>query len=147
MTKLKCSVRAKFESKIAGRRNYSDRWIVEVDSVHTSNIKDHAKTDQHQHVMILLKKEQAVSRGQGPSTNAPIVRVLHQLPDTAMTRLHVKFDIDHFVATEKLAFSNYPALCELEAHHGANVGSEYNNEHAAKTFCHYIAESRREDLA
>ena len=33
------------------------------------------------------------------------------------------------------------------AHHGIDVGSEYNNEHAAKTFCHYIAESKREDLA
>ena len=96
--------------------------------------------------MILLKKEQAVSRVQGPSTYAPIARVLHQLSDTAMARLCVKFDIAHFVATEQLAFSKYPALCDLEAHHRVNVGSEYNNEHAAKTVCLYIAEFRKEDL-
>ena len=57
----------------------------------------------------------------------------------------VKFDLANFIAT---AFrSKYPALCKLEAHHGVNVGIEYNNEHAAKTFCHYIAETRRQDLA
>ena len=28
-----------------------------------------------------------------------------------------------------------------------NVGIDYINEHAAETFCHYIAESRREELA
>ena len=87
--------------------------MVGVDSVRTSNIKNNAKTDQHQHVMILLTEEQAVSMGQGSSTYTPIARVLHRLPDTAMTRLRVKFDIAHFVATEKLAFSKYPALCEL----------------------------------
>ena len=48
---------------------------------------------------------------------------------------------------EKMAFSKYPALCELEAHHGVSVGREYTNENAAKMFCHYIAETRREDLA
>ena len=42
-----------------------------MDSIHTSNIKDDTKMNQHQHVMILLKKEQAVSRGQGPSIYAP----------------------------------------------------------------------------
>ena len=28
-----------------------------------------------------------------------------------------------------------------------NVGTEYRNEHAAKSFCHYIAETKREDLS
>ena len=147
VTKLKCGVCVKFKSKIAGRRNYSDKWIVGADCVHTSNIKDHAKTDQHQHAMTLLKKERAVSKGQGPLSYARIAQVLHELPEDAMAKLRVKFDLAHFIATEKIAFSKYPALCELEAHHGVNVGSDYNNEHAAKTFCHYIAETRREDLA
>ena len=59
----------------------------------------------------------------------------------------MKFDLAHFIATEKIAFSKYPALCKLEAHHGVNVGTKYNNEHTAKTFCHYTAETRRQDLA
>ena len=36
--KLKCSVCTKFQVKILSRRNYSDRWIVGVDSVRTSNM-------------------------------------------------------------------------------------------------------------
>ncbi len=36
--------------------------------------------------------------------------------------LRIKFDIVHFIATQQLAFTNYPALCELEKKHGVNVG-------------------------
>ena len=42
VAKLKCKVCVKFESKIAGRRNYSNKWNVRADSVRTSNIKEHA---------------------------------------------------------------------------------------------------------
>ena len=47
VAKLKCKVCVKFESKIAGRRNYSNKWIIGADSVRTSNIKEHTRTDQH----------------------------------------------------------------------------------------------------
>ncbi len=146
-TKLKCKMCIKFKNKICGRRNYSDKWVVGADSVRTSNIKDHARTDQHQHAMTLLAKEHAEAKGQGPASYAPIVRAVHELPEDELAKLRVKSDIAHFIATEKLAFSKYPVLCELEAHHGVNVGSDYVYENAAKTFCHYIAESRREELA
>ena len=79
-----------------------------------------------------------------PSAYAPIARLLSVISDDTMAKLRVKFDLAHFVATEKIAFSKYPALCKLEAHHGVNVGIEYNNEHAAKD---YIAETRRQNLA
>ena len=61
--------------------------------------------------------------------------------------LRVKFDIAHFVVTQRLAFTNYPALCQLESKHGVEVDTTYHNENAGKTFCktfcHFIAESRR----
>ena len=57
VSKLKCGVCVKFQSVIERRRNYYDKWITGVDSVRTSNIRDHAKTDQHKHAMMLLKKE------------------------------------------------------------------------------------------
>ena len=44
VAKLKFKVCVKFES------NYSNKWIVGADSVRTSNIKEHARTDQHAHV-------------------------------------------------------------------------------------------------
>ena len=63
VSKLRCSTCAKFKVKIASRRNFSDRWIVGADSVRTSNIRDHARADQHTHAMNLLKKEQAEASG------------------------------------------------------------------------------------
>ena len=91
VAKLKCKVCVKFESKIAGRRNYSNKWIVGADSVCTSNIKEHAHTDQHAHAMFLLKKEQSASAGLGPSSYAPIAKALSMLPDDSKAKLRVKF--------------------------------------------------------
>ncbi|KAL5487067.1 hypothetical protein EMCRGX_G019626 [Ephydatia muelleri] len=146
VTALKCSTCATFEKNITGRRNFSDKWIIGAESVRVSNIKDHAGTDQHKHAMILLTKQQAQARGEGPSTYAPIAKALHEIPDDGMAKLRVKFDIAHFIAVEKLSFSKYPALCELETRQGVKVGTEYTNVKAAKEFCHYIAESRMEEL-
>ena len=53
VSKLRCSMCAKFKAKIGSRRNFSDRWIVGADSVRTSNIRDHARADQHTHAMNL----------------------------------------------------------------------------------------------
>ena len=38
-------------------------------------------------------------------------------------------------------------MCELQEKLGTNVGTAYRNQNAAKTFCHFIAESKREQLA
>ncbi len=53
--------------------------------------------------------------------------------------LKIKFDIAYFVATQRLAFIKYPALCDLESKHRVNLGTSYRNENAGKTFCHFIA--------
>ena len=52
---LKCSVCAKFRIQIMCRRNFSDYWITGASSIRTSNIRDHAKSDQHLHAMSLLQ--------------------------------------------------------------------------------------------
>lgn len=146
VVKLLCKACVRFQSKIEGRRNYSDKWISGADSVRNSNIKDHSGSDQHTHAMMLLRKEQAASRGLDTSSYAPIARALHELPESARSILRVKFDIAHVIATRKVAFTNYPVICELEKKHGVNVGTAYLNQNAGKTFCHFIAESRRENL-
>ena len=46
-----------------------------------------------------------------------------------------------------MSYLKYPQICELERHHGVNLGTSYINEAAGKTFIHYIAESRRCELA
>ena len=133
VTKLKCKVCVKFQSKIVGRRNYSNKWIVGADSIRTNSIRDHTRTDQHTHAILLLKKEQSTSTGLGPQSYAQIAASLSALSDDTKAMLQVKFDIAHFVATEKLAFSKYPKICVLEAHHGVDVGTAYTNEVAVTT--------------
>ena len=45
-----------------------------------------------------------------------------------------------------MSFSKYSKLCELEAKHGVAIGTAYTNNIAERTFCHYVAESKRQDL-
>lgn len=47
VTKLQCSVYTKFRARITSKRNFSEKWLLGAESVHTSNIRDHAKADQH----------------------------------------------------------------------------------------------------
>ena len=146
MTKLRCAVCTKFKASIASRRNFSEKWLLGADSVHTSNIRDHAKADQHTHAMNLLKREHARESGSDPSSYAPIARALHKISDSEKDQLRHKFDIAYLTAIEKISFRKYPQLCELEARHGVTIGSTYTNEIAGKTFTHYIAESHRQQL-
>ena len=97
---LMSKVCIQFQSKIAGRRNYSDKWILGALSVRTSNIRDHAKSDQHAHAMMLLKQSQARSKGLDTSTYAPIAMALQQMSESDKKSLRVKFNIAHFVATQ-----------------------------------------------
>ena len=46
VTKLQCRVCAKFKTRIATRRNVNERWFRGAESVHTSNICNHAQADQ-----------------------------------------------------------------------------------------------------
>ena len=67
VVKLKCMVCVQFQSKIEGR-NYSDMWVSVANSICTSNIKDHSRSEQHAHAMMLPKR----SLGQDPCLYAPI---------------------------------------------------------------------------
>ena len=108
----------------------------------TSNIRDHARSDQHIHAMSIHCK---VAYGSSVSSELTIVSMLQEIPEDT-SKLRKKFEIAYFVATQKLAYSKYPAICELEKCHGVNIGSTYFNSNAYKTFCKFIAESKRLDL-
>ena len=144
--KLKCKVCAQFAERIRGRRNFSEKWILGADSVRMSNLRDHARNDQHAHAMSLLNKQCAESLGLGLASYAPIAKALNTLSEDERERLKVKFDIAYFVATEKLPYTKYPKICELEARHGVKIGTSYRHENAGKDFMHYIAEAKRQDL-
>ena len=134
MKRLKCSVCTRFRSRIMHRRNFSDRWIVGADSVRTSNIRDHAHSEQHDHAMSLLKQESAKAEGKSCYSYAPIAMALSTLPDGEKERLWKKFDIAYLVAREKLSFRKYPAICELEAKHGVDLGTNYRTQTEVRSY-------------
>ena len=55
----------------------------------------------------------------------------------------MKFDISFVIAKEHLSFSKYPAVHDLEAKHGVDLGTSYKNRDSARNFVHYIAESQK----
>ena len=57
-----------------------------------------------------------------------------------------KFDMCYLMAKEGIAFEKFPALYELEARHGVDLGAAYRTAPSAKLFTHYIAESQRQQF-
>ena len=113
--KLKCKVYLKYNSRIQSMRNYSDKWIVGADSVRTSNVRDHARSDQHQHAMSLHCKESGSTAKAGEaSSSANVCTMLQRLSEGSRDRLRKQFDIAYFVANHRLAFSKYTAICNLD---------------------------------
>ena len=147
VTKLKCRICFEYNASLVGGRNYSDKWVHGADSVKTTNIRDHAKSDQHVRAMNLHKKATAKASGQSPTSYAPIAKALNVMAEGEKEMLLIKFDLAYFIAIEQLAFAKYPKLCELEERHGVSVGTAYRNENACKEFVHYMAESSRQNLS
>ena len=136
----------KYRDNITGRRNFSEKWINGADSVRTTNVRDHAKSDQHVHAMNLHRRELARAKGLGPASYSSIAQALCTLTDEERKKLRCKFDIACSVAKEQLSLTKYPRLCELEPRHGVELGGAYLNYNAGKEFTHFIAEATRQKL-
>ena len=112
VSKLRCSTCAKFKVKIVSGRNFSNQWIVGADSVRTSNIRDHARADQHTHAMNLLKIEQASSTGScsfAPMAQGINLGTSFKNCQTICEKWPIKID---FVLTNGLPkFRSYFVLC------------------------------------
>ena len=119
---LRCSVCCRFKQQIESSRNFSDKWILGADSLRTSNIRDHAKTNQHELAMKLLAKEHAIAKGASTSTYAPIVQAMQRMSETEKARLRRKFDIAYLVATEKLSFKSIPLFANWKRNMDLTLG-------------------------
>ena len=108
--KLKCKVCTKYKERIISKRNFSDKWIEGADSVRTTNLVDHAKSEQHIHATKLLQKEEAQSSGVDDTMYMPIVQSLSSISEQERQKLRIKFNIAYFIATEQLAYQKYPKL-------------------------------------
>ena len=69
--RLKCIICTRYKSRIIGAEIFSDRWITGADSLRTSTIRDHAKSDQQQHAMSILCREKAAALGESSTSHAP----------------------------------------------------------------------------
>ena len=123
VTKLRCGVCAQFKERIATRRNFSEKCLLGAESVRTSNIRDHAKADQHTHAMILLRREQARRSGSGPASYAPTARALSRMSDTEKDQLRHKFDIAYL---KRFHFESIPGSASWK--HAIKLPSEAHTQ-------------------
>ena len=141
---LWCSVCRRFEERIRGVKNFSNVWITGSTNHKSSNVLDHARSEQHKAAMGRLRVEQATAAKAPVTTYAPIARSLLTIDKTVQDKVKKKFDICFVMAKENMAFRKYPALHELEVRHGVDLGESYKTKDSAKIFTHYIAESQRQ---
>lgn len=146
VTSLWCQIRKKFEHRNHGTKNFSAAWIRGTANQKLSNVTDHAKSDQHQLSMSLLRTEQAKAMNTPVASYAPIARSILTMEKPLKEKMCKKFDICYVLAKENLAFRKYPAIHELESRHDVDLGMSYTTKDSAKSFSYYIAQAQRNNF-
>ena len=101
---LWCSVCRRFEERIRGVKNFSNVWITGSTNHKSSNVLDHARSEQHKAAMGRLRVEQATAAKAPVTTYAPIARSLLTIDKTVQDKVKKKFDICFVMAKENMAF-------------------------------------------
>ena len=143
---LWCEACRKYEDGITGMKNFSKAWITGSSNQKTSNIVDHATSEQHRAAMVRVRADAARASNQPLTSYSPIARSLLVMDEAVQGRMKKKFDICYVMAKESLGFRKYPALHQLEERHGVDLGFAYKTDVSAQTFTHYIAESQRQSF-
>jgi len=109
-------------------------FIEGTENVRSSAILDHAKV-RHAH-----SSNGSKMNAPSPLEYAPVAKAfIHEKLDPAVKeRLVKKFEIAFFLAKEKLPFTKFIPLCEMEVKHGMQIGSGYKNDHACASFVNFI---------
>ena len=99
---LWCVVCRKYETRICGLKNFSRAWIDGSVNHKTSNVTDHANSEQHKSAMTCFRKDQAKCRNEPITSYSPIARsLLSSAIDPAVReRVKKKFDISFVLAKE-----------------------------------------------
>lgn len=84
---LWCSVCRDHKSRICGMTNFSEAWITGSENHRSSNLIDHANSEQHKAAMSRHRVEQAKSHNQPITTIAPIAKSLLTLGGSEKIRL------------------------------------------------------------
>ena len=131
---------------ICSVKNFSKAWIEGSTYHKTSNIVEHARSDQHKGAMIRLRQEQARKRQEPITAYTNIARRITVMDNATKERIKRKFDISFVLAKENLAFTKYPLIYKLEQRHGVDLGQAYQGRESAQIFAHYIAQSQRREF-
>lgn len=129
-----------------GLKHFSASWITGSSNHRSSNIVDHAQSEQHKAAMLKLRRDQAKSSNKSITSYSPIARSLLGMDDAVKDRMRKKFDICYVMAKERMAFRKYPALHDLESRHGVDLGTAYKTKDSARSFTHYIADTQRQNF-
>ena len=134
-------VSTRLESKDK-RTSQVHAWIQGTLNQRTSNVIDHANSNQHKAAMTYLKAELAKANNEPAASFSPSAHSLMNMDATTKERKKCKFDICYIMAKEGIMFSRYPALYDLESRHDMDIGAAYKNDISAKSFTHHITQSQ-----
>ena len=70
-------------------------------------------------------------------------KMLQKMTTEAMEEMSLLFRNVHALACHGRPFTDYTWLCSLDKAKGLHIGTIYQNNKEATTFCHYIAEAER----
>ena len=125
MAQLWCQACRNHERSITGIKNFSRSWIVGSTNQKTSNLVDHAKSEQHRAAMSRMYAESAKASKLPVTSYSPIARSLLTIDEGTQERLRKKFDICYVVAKQGLSFRKYPSIHALQERHDVNLGFSY----------------------
>ena len=123
MAQLWCQACRNHERSITGIKKFS--WIVGSTNQKTSNLVDHAKSEQHRAAMSRMQGESAKASKLPVTSYSPIALSLLTIDEGMQERLRKKFDICYVVAKQGLSFRKYPSIHALQERHDVNLCFSY----------------------
>ena len=111
---LWCSACRDYEGRICSMKNYSAAWVTGSENQRTSNVLDHATSEQHK-----VCTAQAKASNLPVISYAPIARTLMALDKSEQVKLRHKFDMCYFPAKHE----KYNPFFELKSKHKVEKGN------------------------
>ena len=84
---LWCEACRKYEDRITGMKNFSKAWITGSSNQQTSNIVDHATSEQHRAAMVQVRADAARASNQPLTSYSPITRSLLVMDEAVQGRM------------------------------------------------------------
>lgn len=147
VTKIRCKICLKYESKIKGQRNFNSIWCSGTSNTKKDSVTTHLNSDSHKLARKLEQEEKfRMTPGPLPSYAATTIgKAIYKLKETEKERISKLLEIAYFIAKEELPFTKFVEIAKLEKKHGIDLGVTYLNDHACAEFIDSIAEVYEED--